>query len=99
MKRRKDNFTDFVEAAQSQQDKPASQESSGKDRDEVLDDEGNVIVLGQNGGKQTLPPHSMKSLELSPEVIKAIEVAVRSAMDKAIEKFMKTLKEKTPNHE
>jgi hypothetical protein len=83
MKKNKDAFTDAVEALQDGQGNQP--EESGKDR-RVVNEDGEVITLGQDGSKTTNISNKANQVELSPEELsKAISGAVKDGVKKAVE--------------
>lgn len=91
--RKKDNLTDAVEALQRQGDgDSAPQAADGQ----VVNEEGEVVTLGQKPGAK--PPSSLKlnSLELSDkdlsEIKEIISAAVQNSLDKFLKKFEKNRK-------
>lgn len=98
--KRKDNLTDAVEALDRNDNGDEGRPPPGKpakDDQEVLDNEGNLVTLGQNHPSHPQLPNKREAIELSPEFIKAIKTAVASALDEAIEKFALKLNDKSDN--
>ena len=86
--RKKDNLTDAVEALERNESAP---EPQGRDQ-QVVNNDGEIITLGQNGGKSPASPNKNKVIELSPEFIgelkKEIAPMLEKAIDKALTKFL-----------
>ena len=85
--RKKDNLTDAVEALERNENAP---EPQGRDQ-QVVNNDGEIITLGQNGGKSPTSPNKKKVIELSDkdlsEIKEIISAAVQSSLDKFLKKF------------
>ena len=85
--RKKDNLTDAVEALERNENAP---EPQGRDQ-QVVNNDGEIITLGQNGGKSPASPNKKKVIELSDkdlsEIKEIISAAVQSSLDKFLKKF------------
>ena len=93
MIKRKDNFTDAVEALErARGKKPEAEPKPQKPKKEewqATDNEGNVVTLGQNAGRRSPAPNKTNLIELSPEVMEAIKQAVKVGVEEGLEEFKK----------
>jgi hypothetical protein len=81
--RNKDNLTDATEALQRH-----SNDSQPQGRDQqVIDNEGETITLGQNRPDKTVPPNKGNPLELSQGFIDQIIGVAKSALEKTLSKL------------
>lgn len=91
--RQKDNLTDFVEGAQrndgKEPDRSESQGTPKRPEYQVVDSDGDIITLGQNGRGHAASPNNKKVIELSPELIAAIVEAVRLGVKDGFAEFEK----------
>ena len=90
--RKKDNLTDAVEALD-RNDKPS--EPQGRDQ-QVVNNDGEIITLGQNGGKNPTPPNKKKVIELSDKDLSEIKEIVASAIQTSLDKFFKNFRQNNP---
>ncbi|GEM_PF-4843857 len=86
--KKKDNLTDAVEVLQAQGDGSSTPQAADG---QVVNNEGEVITLGQNRESPAVPTHKLDSLELSDkdlsEIKEIISAAVQSSLDKFLKKF------------
>ena len=79
MLKRKDNLTDLVEQL------PNAEEPTSDGHQEVVNNEGETVILGQKPTSTTSPSTNRNSLELSGTAIQDIKDALRSAFRKALD--------------
>jgi len=83
--RKKDNLTDAVEALERNENAP---EPQGRDQ-QVVNNDGEIITLGQNGGKSPASPNKKKVIELSDKDLSEIKEIISAAVQNSLDKFLK----------
>lgn len=83
---KKDNLTDAVEALQTQGGASSTPEVADG---QVVNNEGEVITLGQNRENRATPTHKPDSLELSDKDLSEIKKIVAAAVENSLDKFLK----------
>ena len=87
--RKKDNLTDAVEALERNESAP---EPQGRDQ-QVVNNDGEIITLGQNGGKSPASPNKKKVIELSDKDLSEIKEIISAAVQSSLDKFLKNFRQ------
>jgi hypothetical protein len=96
--RKKDNFTDAVEAfgRNDTSNPPTPPQSEPKKNDQqVRDNEGNLVTLGQTTQNPTPASNSRKVIELSPQDLETLKEAIDKSLKEALGRFAEKLKNKS----
>ncbi len=90
--RKKDNLTDAVEALERNESAPEPKDGDSQ----VVNNDGEIITLGQNGGKSPASPNKKKVIELSDKDLSEIKEIVASAIQSSLDKFFKNFRQNNP---
>ena len=86
---KKDNLTDAIEALERNDDDTAPKTGN----QQVVNNEGEIVTLGQKRDVKPSAPLKTNSLELSDKDLSEIKEIVASAVEKSLDKFLKNFRQ------